>query len=94
MPKNKLEMYVGVLKILAQNYSPETSHFADLINLGTNGLKKCVGFLLKQGLVENRKLNNNKEVYLITQRGIRVLEFFKQLNQDSPKIDKASIIYR
>jgi len=38
------------------------------------------------GLVEERKLSNYRVVYLITQRGRRVLKYFKKLKQELPII--------
>ena len=86
MQKTKLEMYVGVLKILDQNDSVKTTNVAGSLNLRTYDLKIYLVFLLKQGLVEERKLSNYRVVYLITQRGRRVLKYFKKLKQELPII--------
>jgi predicted transcriptional regulator len=86
MQKTKLEMYVGVLKILAQNDSVKTTNVADSLNVRTHELKIYLAFLLKQDLVEERKLSNNGVVYLITQRGRKVLRYFKELKQELPII--------
>ena len=86
MQKTKLEMYVGVLKILDQNDSVKTTNVADSLNLRTYDLKIYLVFLLKQGLVEERKLSNYRVVYLVTQRGRRVLKYFKKLKQELPII--------
>ncbi len=87
MWKTKLEMYIGVLKVLAQNVSVKTTDVADSLNVRTCELKKCLTFLLKQGLVEERKLSDNGVVYLITQRGRRVLKYFKELKQELPIVE-------
>jgi predicted transcriptional regulator len=84
MQKTKLEMYVGVLKILAQNDSFKTINVADELKISTSELEKYFEFLLKLSLVEERKLSNNKVVYSITQRGIKVLKHFKELKQELP----------
>ena len=92
MQKTKLEMYVGVLKILAQNDSLKTSNVPDKLNISTDELKRYMGFLLKQGLVDEQKLSNNRVVYLITHRGIRVLKYFKELKQERPITRDKAII--
>jgi predicted transcriptional regulator len=86
MRKTKFETYVGVLKILAQNDSLKTSNVAGELKISACELEKYFAFLLKLSLIEERKLSNNKVVYLITQRGIRVLEHFKELKQELPII--------
>jgi predicted transcriptional regulator len=86
MQKTKLETYVDVLKILAQNNLLKTSNVADALNISSNELEKYFAFLFKLSLIEERKLSNSKCVYLITQRGIRVLKHFKELKQELPII--------
>jgi predicted transcriptional regulator len=84
MPKTKLEMYVDVLNILAQNNLHKTDDIADGLNISFKELKICLTFLLKQGLVDKRKVGNYIEDYLITQGGIRVLRYFNELKQGLP----------
>jgi predicted transcriptional regulator len=86
MRKTKLEIYIGVLKVLAQNDLVKTVYVADSLSVRTPELKIYLEFLLKQGLVEERKLSDNRVVYLITQRGRRVLKYFKELKQELPII--------
>jgi len=86
MQKTKLEMYIRVLKIVYQNGSFETGHIEDSLNINTNDLKSYLAFLLKQGFIDESKVRNNRMVFLITHRGIRVLEHFKELKQELPII--------
>jgi predicted transcriptional regulator len=86
MRKTKLEIYVRILKIIDQNGSYETRQIADALNISTDELKSYLAFLLKQCFVDESKVRNNKIVFLITNRGIRVLEHFKELNQELPII--------
>ncbi len=79
MPKSKLEIYVDILKIISQNYSFETSKIADALNIGAKDLKMCLTFLVKQGLVDKRKVCNYRVVYLITLEGVNVLKHFNEL---------------
>ena len=93
MLKTKLEMYVGVLKILAQNDSVKTGNIEYRLNLSNDELKIYLGFLLKQGLVDEQKLSNTRVAYLITQRGIGVIKFFKELKQELPITKEISTSY-
>jgi predicted transcriptional regulator len=86
MQKTKLEIYVCILKIINQNGSFETGHVVDALNISTNELNSYLAFLLKQGFVEESKVENDRLVFLITHRGIRVLEHFKELKQKLPTI--------
>ncbi len=84
MPKTKLEMYIGVLRILAQNDSLKINNVADELKISNDELKIYLGFLLKQCLVDEQKLSDKRVVYLITHRGIIVLKYFKELKQERP----------
>jgi predicted transcriptional regulator len=85
MLKTKLEIYVDILKILAQKDSIRiTFKDAQKLNIRFNELKIYLGFLLKQQLVDKRKLADNQISYLVTQRGLGILKHFGQLEQDHP----------
>jgi predicted transcriptional regulator len=79
MPKSKLEMYVYVLKIVAQECPSEIIKIPEVLNIGDKELKMCLTFLVKQGLVEKRRLCNCKRIYLITLEGVNVLKHFNEL---------------
>jgi predicted transcriptional regulator len=86
MPKSKLEIYVDVLKIIAQNYWFGASKIAVALKIGTKELKICLTFLVKQGLVDKRKVCNYRIVYLITLQGVKVLRHFNEPKQELPSI--------
>jgi len=44
---------------------------------------------MKQGLVEERTMGERRVVYAITQRGITVLKYFRELKQVLPIIEEA-----
>jgi len=85
MPKTKLEIYVDLLKILVQNDSLKKTNVEDA-RKSSNELKMCLVFLVKEGFVDERKVSHNRMVYLITNRGIRVLKHFKELKPELPII--------
>jgi DNA-binding HxlR family transcriptional regulator len=58
-------------------------------NLNCSVLKENIDFLIKQGLVEERTLREQRVVYAVTQRGITVLKYFKELKQVLPLVEEA-----
>jgi predicted transcriptional regulator len=53
-------------------------------NVNCSVLKEYMDFLIKQGLVEERTIGKRRVVYAITQRGITVLKYFRELKQVLP----------
>jgi predicted transcriptional regulator len=91
MPKTKLEVYVDVLKILAQKDSQNANSIAVALNVGVVELKMCLSFLLKQGLVDKQKVGFHGLDFLITPMGIRVLRHFNELKQRLPSIEEIRV---
>jgi predicted transcriptional regulator len=58
-------------------------------NVNCSVLKEYLDFLVKQGLVEERILRKQRTVYAVTQRGITVLKYFKELKQALPIVEEA-----
>jgi predicted transcriptional regulator len=58
-------------------------------NVNCSVLKEYLNFLIKQGLVEERTIGKRRVVYGITQRGITVLKYFRELKQVLPIIEEA-----
>jgi predicted transcriptional regulator len=58
-------------------------------NVNCSVLKEYMEFLIKQGLVEERTVGKRRVVYAITQRGITVLKYFRELQQVLPIVEEA-----
>ena len=58
-------------------------------NLNCSVLKEDLDFLIKQGLIEERTVGKQRLVYAVTQRGITVLKYFKELKQVLPMVEGA-----
>jgi predicted transcriptional regulator len=58
-------------------------------NVNCSVLKEYMDFLIKQGLVEERTIGKRRVVYAITQRGITVLKYFRELKQVLPIVEEA-----
>lgn len=89
MRRSKLEMYVDILKVLAQRGPLKLTHIMYKANVNCNVLKEYLDFLLKQGLIEERMAGKRKTVFATTQRGITVLKYFRELKQALPIVEEA-----
>jgi predicted transcriptional regulator len=58
-------------------------------NVNCSVLKEYLDFLIKQNLVEERNAGKSRTVFAITQRGITVLKYFRELKQVLPIIEEA-----
>jgi predicted transcriptional regulator len=57
-------------------------------NVNCSVLKQYLAFLMKQNLVEERTIGKSRVVYAITQRGITVLKYFRELKQVLPIVEE------
>ena len=89
MRRSKLEMYVAILSVLAQRGPLKLTHIMYKANVNCNVLREQLDFLIKQGLVEERSLRKERTVFAITQRGITVLKYFRELTQALPIVEEA-----
>ena len=89
MRRSKLEMYVDILKVLAHRGPLKLTHVMYKANVNCSVLKEYMDFLIKHGLVEERTIGKRRVVYAITQRGITVLKYFRELKQVLPIAEEA-----
>jgi predicted transcriptional regulator len=82
--RSKLEMYIDTLTVLAHRGPLKLTHVMYKANVNCSVLKEYLEFLMKQGLVEERNIGKRRVVYAITQRGVTVLKYFKELKQVLP----------
>jgi predicted transcriptional regulator len=57
-------------------------------NVNCSVLKEYLEFLMKQGLVEERPVRKNRIVYAVSQRGLIVLKYFRELKQALPILEE------
>lgn len=86
MKRFKLELYVGILKVLAHNGPLKLTHITNKTNINSVILKEYLGFLIKQGLIEEPTTKDARVIYVVTQRGINVLKYFREIAQELPII--------
>jgi len=89
MRRSKLEMYVDILTVLAHKGPLKLTHVMYKANVNCCVLKEYLDFLIKQGLVEERTVRKERVVYAVTQHGITVLKYFKELKQVLPLVEEA-----
>ena len=89
MRRSKLEMYIDILKVLAQRGPLKLTHVMYKANVNCSVLKEYMVFLIKQGLVEEKAIGKRRVVYAVTQRGIMVLKYFRELKQVLPIVEES-----
>jgi len=88
MRRSKLEMYVDILKVLARHGPLKLTHIMYKANVNCSVLKEYLGFLLKQNLIEERTVGKKRIVYALTDRGITVLKYFRELKGVLPILEE------
>ena len=88
MRRSKLEMYVDILRVLAQRGPLKLTHIMYKANVNCSVLSEYLEFLLKQELVEERHVRKNRIVYAVTQHGLTVLKSFRELSQALPIVEE------
>ena len=85
MRRSKLEMYIDILKVLAQNGPMKLTHVMYKANVNCSVLKEYLEFLIQQNLIEEqitlKKRNKTKIGYAITERGRTVIRYFSEVNR-------------
>jgi len=89
MRRSKLETYFDILKVLAHTGPLKLSHIMYKANVNGDMLKEYLDFLIKQGLVEKRTIKKRSTVFAVTQRGINVLRYFRELTQELLVMEEA-----
>jgi len=89
MRRSKLEMYVDILKVLAIRGPLKLTHIMYKANVNCSLLKEYLEYLIKQDLIEERTVGKKRVVFAITQRGITVLKYFKELRQVFQIVEEA-----
>ena len=88
MRRSKLETYIGILNVLAHNGPLKLTHIMYKANVNCSILNEFLDFLIKQGLVEKRTIEKERIVFAVTQRGINVLKYFRELTLVLPIIEE------
>jgi len=79
MRRSKLEMYIDILKVLAQKGPLKLTHIMYKANVNCSVLKEFLDFLTQQNLIEEKTIGKKRTVYAITPQGRKVLTYFREL---------------
>ena len=80
--RSKLEIYVDILKVLAQNGPLKSTHIMYKANVNCNVLRQFLDSLSQQSLIEEQTFHKKKQqkiVYAITERGKAALVNFEEI---------------
>ncbi|PVX26634.1 MAG: hypothetical protein CW716_05615 [Candidatus Bathyarchaeum sp.] len=85
MRRSKMEMYIDILKVMAQHGPLKLTHIMYKANVNCSVLKENLDFLLQQNLIEEqitvKKRNKTKTRYAITEKGRTVIKYFNEVNR-------------
>jgi predicted transcriptional regulator len=95
MRRSKMEMYVDILKVVAQNGPLKLTHIMYKANVNCSVLKQNLDFLISQNLIEeqtiHKKRNKTKIRFAITERGKTVIKYFNEVNMALQITDEPAI---
>jgi len=84
MRRSKMEMYIDILKVLAQHGPLKLTHVMYKANVNCSVLKENLDFLIAQNLIEEKvtvkRRNKTKITYGITDKGRTVIRYFNEVN--------------
>jgi len=92
MRRSKLEMHVDILKVLARCGPLKLTHIMYKTNVNCSVLKQYLSFLIQHNLVEEQASKKKRVVYAITERGLTVLKYFREINSALQIIEEAKKI--
>ncbi len=81
-------MYVDILSVLSHRGPLKLTHVMYKANVNCSVLKEYLDFLIKQELIEERPMGKSRIVYSVTQKGLMVLKYFRELKQMLPILEE------
>ncbi|MQY61853.1 hypothetical protein GH146_01025 [archaeon] len=91
MRRSKLEMYIDILKVLAQRGPLKLTHIMYKANVNCSVLKEYLDFLIQQDLVEEKTVGKKRIVYVVSEKGLQVLKYFRELKVMLPVIEEDQV---
>ncbi len=87
MRRSKLETYVDILQILALRGPQKMTHVMYKANLNSKVTKENLDFLMEKGLVEERSGKKGGLTFSVTQNGLNVVRYFRELQKALPIVE-------
>lgn len=91
MRRSKLETYLDIFRVLVYLGPLKITYIMYKANVNGKVLKQHLNFLIKQNLVEERKVGKKRVEYAITQSGQTVLKCLWKLKQVLPIVEESSV---
>jgi predicted transcriptional regulator len=88
MRRSKMEIYIDILSVLANKGPLKLTHIMYKANVNCSLLKDNLDYLIKQKLIEERIITKERTIFAVTQHGINVLRYFKELTKALPIIEE------
>ena len=79
-----MEIHLDVLRTLAQKGPLKLTHIMYKSNVNCCVLKDYLDFLILHNLIEEKIIKKERIVYKITEKGISVLKYFRELQTMLP----------
>ena len=79
MRRSKMEIHLDILRTLAQKGPLKLTHIMYKSNVNCCVLKEYLDFLTQQELVEEKTIKKERIVFTITEKGLTVLKYFREL---------------
>jgi len=74
-----MEIHLDVLRTLAQKGPLKLTHIMYKSNVNCCVLKEYLDFLIQNDLVEEKIIKKERIVYKVTEKGLSVLKYFREL---------------
>ncbi len=91
MRRSKLEMYIDILKVLAQRGPLKLTHIMYKANVNCSVLKEYLNFLIQQDLIEEQTVGKKRTVYVVSEKGLNVLKYFRELKVMLPVLEDGQV---
>ena len=88
MRRSKMEIQLDILKVIARKGPLKLTHIMYKANVNCSILKEYVDFLIRQDLLEEKMMKKEKIFYAITEKGLKVLDYFRQLQIMLPFLEE------
>ena len=92
MRRSKLEMYIDILKVLARRGPLKLTHIMYKANVNCSVLKEYLDFLMNQELIEEKTVGKKRIVYVVSEKGLKVLKYFRELKVMLPVVEEGQVI--
>jgi predicted transcriptional regulator len=85
MTQSPLETYIEIINLLEREGPSNLIDIRNMTNLNCFSIKEKLGFLIKQGLVEEQTFGKARIFFAVTQKGLIVRKYF-QGQENTPLI--------